>query len=64
VQPGLPEQWLMVERLFVYGARMTGGFRFSGEQHPFDPIALERVRRSITLLFPKQPSGLDRSLTL
>lgn len=43
---------------------MTAGFRFSGEEHPFDSVALERVRRSITLLFPKQPSGLDREAAI
>ena len=55
---------MIVERVFAYDPHMTAGFRFSGEEHPFDPIALERVRRSITLLFPKQPSGLDREAAI
>jgi hypothetical protein len=58
--------------VFVYAAHheergwstVTGSFRFSGEQHSFDPVVLERVRRSITLLSPRQPSGLDREAAM
>lgn len=45
-----------------YGERPMDGFSFAGAAHSFDPVDLERLRRSIALLAPNQPSGLDRSL--
>ena len=39
-------------------------FGFSGTPHSFNPEDLERIRRSIALLAPKQPSGLDREAAM
>ncbi len=41
-----------------------GSFGFAGIPHSFDSEDLERVRRSIALLAPKQPSGLDREAAM
>ena len=41
-----------------------GSFGFSGVPHSFNPEDLERIRRSIALLAPKQPSGLDREAAM
>lgn len=47
-----------------YRAEPMDGFHFAGARHSFDPIDLERLRRSIALLAPKQPSGLDREAAM
>ena len=39
-------------------------FGFSGTPASFVPEDLERIRRSITLLTPRQPSGLDREAAI
>ncbi len=41
-----------------------GSFGFSGAPHSFNPEDLERIRRSIALLAPRQPSGLDREAAM
>ena len=41
-----------------------GSFGFSGIPHSFNSEDLERIRRSIALLAPKQPSGLDREAAM
>ncbi len=41
-----------------------GRFHFSGAPQSFRPEDLERIRRSIALLQPKQPSGLDREAAM
>lgn len=41
-----------------------GGFGFAGTPQSFDSEDVERVRRSIALLAPKQPSGLDREAAM
>jgi hypothetical protein len=39
-------------------------FDFSGTPGSFKSEDLERIRRSIVLLAPKQPSGLDREAAM
>ena len=41
-----------------------GSFGLSGTPDSFSAEDLERVRRSIALLAPKQPSGLDREAAM
>lgn len=42
----------------------SGGFGFGGRFHSFAPEDVEQVRRSIALLQPKAPSGLDRDAAI
>lgn len=41
-----------------------GSFDFKGTPRSFHAVDLERIRRSIALLAPRQPSGLDREAAM